>query len=70
MKTIKVKIALEVNPDGEWHAYGWHDAADWDEAMDGLEPLQGHHTQRLYVTADVPVPAAEPATVTGEAVPA
>jgi hypothetical protein len=69
MKTIKVRIALEVASTGQWQAYGF-DLTDgtWDDIMDGLEPLQEPYVKRHWIEAEVPVPAAEPATIAGSAV--
>lgn len=70
MKTQKVRIALEINSAGVWQAYGYAvDAADsWEEIMESVEPLEGHHVQRHWIEAEVPVPDAEPAVVAGKAI--
>lgn len=71
METIKVRIALEINPKGDWQAMGSYAYGDddWEGVMDAFEPLDGN-AKRLWIEAEVTVPAAEPETVKGEAVPA
>lgn len=71
MMTIKVRIALEINPDAEWQAYGSNlHTGDWAEVMDGIEALDGHHVRRHWITAEIPVPAEEAEVIAGSAVEA
>jgi hypothetical protein len=72
METIKVKIALEINSDGEWQASGssFNEMGDWQENLVFDELLDGEHVRRMWIEAEIPVPAAEPETVKGEATPA
>jgi|GEM_PF-5014953 len=63
-KTIKVRIALEINSDGEWFAYGFTRCKSWKEAMECFDTLDGE-TKRHWITAEVPLPDAEPEAVVG-----
>jgi hypothetical protein len=69
MKTVRVRIALVVNSEGEWAANGWESMEEFDESE--LD-LGDEHAQALYwIEAEIPVPAPwEPTTLKGEAVPA
>jgi hypothetical protein len=73
MKTVKVRIALEIAPDGQWQASGSSFFDDtpaseaWDLVMDGHEPLEGHHVKRHWIDVEVPVPDAEPEVIAGKA---
>lgn len=66
MKTVKVRIALEIDPEGKWHACGFQDAGSWNEIMDSFDQLD--NSARHWIEAEVPVPAAEPAAIAGKAV--
>lgn len=68
MKTLKVKIALEIDPEGNWHAYGYPNAESWMEAMDSFDFLD--NSVRYWIEAEVPVPDAEPVIISGNAVEA
>jgi len=62
-KTIKVKIALAINSEGEWHAYGYKGCDVWNEAMDGFDMLDDEH--KRWITADVILPEVEPDVIGG-----
>ena len=55
MKTVKVKIALAIDPEGRWAVAGWSDA-DLDDlhsfAIDHISTGEA----RYWLTADVPIP--------------
>ena len=71
MQTVKVKIALEIDHDGGWCAYGDDNGGDWDEVMQAVDfSTTGPGGQRFWIEAEIPLPAAEPETVKGDAVPA
>ena len=55
MKTVKVRIAVAVDPDGKWSAYGCPgaDETDMDIAVDAVAPGEA----RYWVTAELPIPA-------------
>lgn len=54
MKTVKVRIAVAVDPEGKWNACGWSDM-DEDRAMElACEPLQ-EGEDRYWVTAELPI---------------
>lgn len=67
MKTVKVRIALEINQDGEWQASGWTDLETWESTMGCFDSLEGD-VVRHWIEAEVPVPDAEPAAIAGKAV--
>lgn len=67
METVKVRIAVEVNSDGEWQAYGSDLLNEWP--VGEYVSLEGN-VARHWVEAEIAVPASEPETVKGEAVPA
>jgi hypothetical protein len=66
VKTQKVRIAVVVQPDGNWNAVGWRDAGD-DEKRDAvltfLEEVPGEIV--VWVEAEVPVPERVETTVQG-----
>lgn len=65
MKTVKVRFAVEVNPEGEWSGGGDHEAGD--EWSDHNPNYYLNNAKRYWVTAELPVPEApaEPETVAG-----
>jgi hypothetical protein len=65
VKTVKVKIALEIGPEGNWQAYGFP-SADHDECLNAFESIE--NSARYWIEAEVPVPDAEPAVIVGKAV--
>ena len=55
MKTIKLRIALEITPNGEWQAAGSNfDDGDWNYAMTHCDPLP--EAKKHWIEAEVPVP--------------
>jgi hypothetical protein len=65
MKTVKVRIALEIGPEGEWQAYGFP-SANHEDCLCGLPRIE--NSARYWIEAEVPVPDAEPAAIAGKAV--
>ena len=65
-RTAKVKIALSINSDGEWVAYGFKGCEDWAEAMEAFDPIDNE--QRRWVVVDVALPDTEPEAVSGAVV--
>lgn len=73
-KTVRVRIAVAVDEDGNWNTYGWGASdgelgstvsAQREMAEDGLPGInKAHHT--VWVEAVVPLPLP---TIEGKAVP-
>jgi hypothetical protein len=70
MKTVKVRIALEIDPEGNWQASGCGGpgmvAMDWGDHMAAFDAMDDG--ARHWIEAEVPVPEAEPQTLAGKAV--
>lgn len=62
-RTVKVRVAVAVDSEGEWCAAGWTDGEGKlsegcdDHILDGLGPICNQH----WIWADLPIP--EPAEV-------
>lgn len=54
-KTVKVRIAVAVDPDGKWAATGW-EGLKTDEAFDFILDDLKHGESRFWLTAELPVP--------------
>jgi len=57
-KTIKIRIAVAIDAEGNWSAAGWNggrDAEKMEAAVDGGSDLSGTH-QQYFLTIDVPLP--------------
>lgn len=69
MRTIKVRIALQVDPEGNWDAGGSSDCKEgWDDQNGNFDLDQA---KRYWIETEVPVPAMpEPETISGNAVEA
>lgn len=58
MKTVRVKIAVAIDPTGNWNSSGWSNNGvpvikdAMDIAVDGV----GDGEQRYWIEADIPVP--------------
>lgn len=70
-KTTRVRIAVDVNAKGEYHALGWIGATDDPSGLnDELAEWEFYDyvakVHRIWVEADVPLPPEEP-TVEGSA---
>jgi hypothetical protein len=68
MKTIRVRIAVAVDPGGSWSSCGWQHAdnaprSDEDKAMDALDTMSAAAVVH-FVEADIPLPTTE--TIEGE----
>lgn len=55
MKTVKVRIAVAVGPDGDWSAYGWKGARD-GHAMVTATDTVCEGASRYWITAELPIP--------------
>lgn len=63
-KTVRVRIAVSVDPTGEWSAAGWSGLSDKEAhgyTIDTLAPGE----RRYWIEADLEVP--EPLTIEGVA---
>lgn len=67
MKTVKVKIAVAVDPDGDWNANGWSSADDDIMMMDLVVDTLKDGEARYWVEAELPVP--ETQSVQGQVTP-
>lgn len=56
MKTVKARIALVVDSNGEWCANGYHDQTDSDVISWALEGLESWGEAIYWVEVEVPVP--------------
>ena len=64
MKTVKVRIAVVVTPDGTWSSCGWdggEDAEKFAIACDGLDCSMDNYMERgaesrFWLEAELPVP--------------
>lgn len=68
-KTVRVRIAVAVDPSGMWCASGWMDYATQapvgGEAMDVCVDAVAQGAARYWIEADAPLPL-EPQTIEGE----
>ena len=55
MKTVKVRIAVTVDSDGNWIACGWKGVRDGD-AMSTAIDCAREDASRYWITAELPVP--------------
>jgi anti-sigma factor RsiW len=54
-KTVKIRIAVAVDPTGDWNAYGGGSMKDKDAMEFATEVLADGET-RFWLTAELPVP--------------
>lgn len=70
MKTVRVRIAVAVNADGKWSAFGHvgnKDADARDIAFTNMSDYEENHDAVHFIEADVPVPQVpQPQTIKGE----
>ena len=55
MKTVKVRIAVTVDSDGNWIACGWEGVRDGD-AMNTAIDCAREGASRYWIIAELPVP--------------
>lgn len=55
MKTVRVRVAVAVDPDGKWCAYGWREL-DEGQAFDLCTEDMPHGEARYFLVAELPVP--------------
>lgn len=57
MKTVKVRVAVVVNDDGKWSAFGdWEMSAKENLDMAACDLPDGKHEARYWVSADLALP--------------
>ena len=54
-KTVRVKVAVGVEPTGKWNAFGWSHGTDAEKMELAVEPLDPGEA-RFWLTATLPVP--------------
>jgi len=60
-KTVKIRIALAVDRQGNWGAAGWKGAKDPEAMEQVMEPGEISGTvQEYFLTIDVPLPMPKP----------
>jgi hypothetical protein len=67
-KTVKVRIAVAVDPEGDWNATGWRgrDGEPVDEeAMEIVADNLNPGERRFWVEAELPVPERDAVTIQG-----
>lgn len=64
--SVRVRIAVSVNEDGDWYAAGHRGGLDRDAARDTDEWVDGVHRITTFIEADLPLPVAN--TVEAEVV--
>ena len=55
MATVKVRIAVAVDPDGDWNSCGWKDGDDKDKMGMCCDTL-GSGEARYWLEAELPIP--------------
>jgi len=68
MKTVRVRIAVTVDPDGNWRSAGWKESGYGDDERDIRDCVEENADDmaKLYwIEADVPIPE-EPKLIVGE----
>lgn len=57
-KTVKVRVLVAVDSDGNWGACGYRGAKDWQDLISGAaDHLNGGHETQAWITADIPLPS-------------
>lgn len=54
-KTVRVKVAVAVDPTGNWNASGWRDGDDIEKMGTAFDPLEPGEA-RYWLTAELPIP--------------
>ena len=58
MKTVRVRIAVAVNEQGKWNAFGYSSSSDENSKQLAFECLDGEGVESLYwIEADLPIPS-------------
>ena len=69
-RTVKVRVAVRLHPNGHWYAYSWHDMGkdDFESVLYDMGADETGDGDLFWLTADLPLPT-EPevaASVEGE----
>jgi len=70
MKTVRVRIAMTVDPDGGWRSAGWKESGYGDEERDMRDCVEENADDMAkfyWIEADVPIPEAE-SVIQGEVI--
>lgn len=64
MKTVKVRVAVAVDPTGKWNASGWNadNGEPVEDAMDIAIEGVGEGATRYWLEAELPVPEVQTVT--------
>jgi hypothetical protein len=65
-RTVRIKIAVAVTPDGDWNAAGWRNAKGETRRDAAIEGLDADEYQTMWIEADIPL--IETPVVRGEVV--
>lgn len=65
MKTVTVRIAVAINRDGTYRAFGSSDAKDGAMKF-AVRPFKKRTGQTIIIEHEVPLPTPEPVEVQGE----
>jgi len=66
-KTVKVRIAVCVDPQGDWSSSGWSGATD-EDMMENASGDTSMDAKQYFIEAEIPIP--EPEIVQGTVSPA
>jgi hypothetical protein len=55
-KTVKVRIAVAVDPEGNWNSCGWSDAPSDKSMTDIAADMVGDGEAHFWLTAELPIP--------------
>ncbi len=64
-KAEKIRIAVAINEEGNWFAYGFKGCQSWKEATECFDMLDGVEA-RYWVEVEIPIPELEPEVIFGE----
>jgi hypothetical protein len=54
--TLKVRIALAIDPDGDWYAYGERNAPTDEEKLSEARGWMSEDAEMYILTAEIPLP--------------
>lgn len=56
MRTVKVRIAVAVDPEGKWGSAGWSRSNDEEFEFELATEALKHGESRFWLTAELPIP--------------